>query len=624
MRLIEIKEALDLDCDNPVQNHACLLFAEARDSKRWAELKTASHHQERLREVRESAVKYLQQPLKALPYSLFKLFRETGSRKEYEAEYFEHRDRLNSFAILALTDGHPQYLHALEDAIWAICEEYTWCLPAHLDDSPGLVDNRQSFFSEQGILKEKSRDQERMLDLFAAETAFALAEILSLLEEKLAWPVVGRGRMEIFRRVLEPYIELNPMLWWETSTMNWAAVCAGSIGAAAMYLIDNDAVLAPLLKRVLETMDCFLDGFGADGACTEGIGYWAYGFGFYTYFTALLKQRTAGRIDLFQNEKVKQIALFQQKCYLTENDVVSFSDAALTGNYLPGLAHYLKSVFEEVRLPDGQFQAKLSDDRVPRWAHAVRNLIWYNPHHVQGLMLETAYYLPDAEWFISRQKLGHNIICFAVKGGHNDEPHNHNDIGSFILHGNGDNLLADLGRSQYTRQYFGAERYEYLCPSSRGHSVPIVEGAYQKPGREYRARMMEVQTAVDQDVVLMDIAKAYGEPNLESLLRKFVFEKTGDARLILNDEYTFEQVPASLTERLVTFFQPQESGESVIRVAGVNSSMDILFNPQVFTPVIRQASYITQESETKGVYLIDLVMTPITPKISAELIFLFK
>lgn len=60
-------------------------------------------------------------------------------------------------------------------------------------------------------------------------------------------------------------------------------------------------------------MDYYLQGFGPDGACLEGLGYWNYGFGYFVYYADLLRKRTRGEMDWFRAEKVGRIALFQQK-----------------------------------------------------------------------------------------------------------------------------------------------------------------------------------------------------------------------------------------------------------------------------------------------------------------------
>ena len=62
-------------------------------------------------------------------------------------------------------------------------------------------------------------------------------------------------------------------------------------------------------------MDYYLQGFGPDGACLEGLGYWNYGFGYFVYYADLLRKRTRGEMDWFRAEKVGRIALFQQRAF---------------------------------------------------------------------------------------------------------------------------------------------------------------------------------------------------------------------------------------------------------------------------------------------------------------------
>ena len=102
MNLFEIQQALNgfgIDHWN-----SAILFAEARDPEQWGRTQTTAPYQNNLAVIKKYAAKYLREPLRTLPYSLFRLFTETGSRIEYEKEYFEHRARLNAFAILGYTN----------------------------------------------------------------------------------------------------------------------------------------------------------------------------------------------------------------------------------------------------------------------------------------------------------------------------------------------------------------------------------------------------------------------------------------------------------------------------------------------------------------------------------------
>ena len=55
----------------------------------------------------------------------------------------------------------------------------------------------------------------------------------------------------------------------------------------------------------------------------------------------------------------------------------------------------------------------------------------------------------------------------------------------------------DLGSGLYTRQYFSPERYgdAILCCGSQGHSLPIVGGARQQAGAEFRATGVRLERA---------------------------------------------------------------------------------------------------------------------------------
>ncbi|MBQ8301791.1 MAG: heparinase II/III family protein, partial [Clostridia bacterium] len=90
-------------------------------------------------------------------------------------------------------------------------------------------------------------------------------------------------------------------------------------------------------------------------------------------------------------------------------------------------------------------------------------------------------FLPVSQWAV----IGNDDVKISLKGGNNGEPHNHNDIGSFSILKNGEMILCDIGSGEYTKEYFSDKRYEILCDSSFGHSVPIINGYGQSSGSEF-------------------------------------------------------------------------------------------------------------------------------------------
>ena len=118
--------------------------------------------------VKKKADEFLDMPEELLKFSDYNIYYITGSRKEYEKVYFRRRGMLNSYAFLYLITEEEKYKTALEDIIWAICDEYSWALPAHMENDVPVA------------------NQKVWIDLFAAETGFALSEIYDILGEKLS------------------------------------------------------------------------------------------------------------------------------------------------------------------------------------------------------------------------------------------------------------------------------------------------------------------------------------------------------------------------------------------------------------------------------------------------------
>jgi len=515
----------------------------------------------------------------ALKYSDFKMFFTSGNRSVYEATYFTRRLALDSSAILSLIyPDEEKYFDRLQDTIYAICDEYTWCLPAH-----------------QGQIEKNDNCK---VDLFAAETAFALAEIYAILEDRLDPLIKSRIFAEVERRVFSSYQNQRPYSHWETCTNNWNAVCTGSIAGAYMLLAPDRA--RALIPRFEEAMCIYLSGFLNDGVCTEGCGYWKYGFGFYTVYADMLKTFTDGEIDHFAEDKVKIIATYLQKMYLSGGEGVSFADASGTLAYQLGLQHYLKSVYPDDVLV---YPAEHSyiHDHCGRFCLGLRSALWFNKEfyeHPDPVDTETTYYAEESQWFIRKT----SSYGFAAKGGHNREHHNHNDVGSFIFAKGGVHILTDPGSGTYSRQYFdNSTRYDFLETSSFGHSLPIIGGAGQKFGVEYAAS----GTGYIENGFVTDISAAYGIEELTALVRRFDFEE--DA-VTLTDrfEYCGDGV---ITERFVTHINPiVESGQLTLSGVTLTPSVSI-------TPTITE----TTVKGTKPFYLIDFELPGGTREFSLKI-----
>ena len=540
------------------------LLGKAQDKEFWAYVREADCYKsiiERLK--KEYAENMAQGDLKCHKYSDFKLFWTTGNRTIYEKGFNHVRGRANRAAILALIYPEEQeYLDTLMDSVYAICDEYSWCLPAH-----------------HGQLE--VNDNAR-IDLTAATTSAMLAEIYTVLEDRLDPLIKNRIKAEIDRRIVSTFCP-REHYWWERGTMNWTAVCVGSVGRALM-LLRPDIVDDKFIERLNASMDSFLTGFDSMGICFEGAGYWSYGFGNFATYVEMLRRYTDGNIDYFKREKVKNISTYFQKMFISGDKSASFSDSGAVLRYPIYLIHFLKNEYPEDVL--------VYTSKYASWdAGSIRSFSWYNDEYMKNPARDDVafeMYSPEAQWMIKKTAQ----YGFAAKGGDNNEFHNHNGVGSFVFAKDGAHVFTDPGGGQYTRQYFAADtRYTMVECSSRGHSVPIIGGECQKFGKQYAAS----DAKYEDGVFSLEMAGAYAVEGINSVKRSFAMTENS---VEVTD--VFDCGDKSIIDRIVTRYEPEIISENEVKAGNGSVTFDL--------SVCELKISSEQDSRNNTVWFIDLAL----------------
>jgi hypothetical protein len=580
-----------------------------RDVRIRQVLHSANYLQSYLRDMRLEAMRAQETPIEPLTFSLFRLFEASGDRATFERVYFDRRRRLAGLVLTTILDDTDAYLTTLNELLWEVCNEYTWSLPAHL---PVGIDQ----------VRESGIPPEQTVDLFAAHTAHMLAEIVNLLAERLPDWMHYRVRIEIERRIFQPMFYEPRHFWWESASMNWSAVCGGCVGMAALILVEDREQLAKMMDRIVRTMEYFLNGFGSDGGCPEGISYWVYGFGFFTYFVEMLSAFTAGRIDLLQSEHVKQIAAFPQIVSLGDEHFINFSDSPEKVVIHPGLGSRLTARLQqpipELKFP--QFHA----DHIFRWGHLTRDLLWTDVNALEQTVSEGSFSLHDLAWVVDRRIWNGVTAAFAAKGGHNAEPHNHNDLGHFIIHLGGESLLTDLGAGFYTREYFREARYNFLHTGSHGHSVPLINGLPQKEGGNHLAIPLSYETHSSGLAFALDLTRAYDDPELETFVRRFDWSvdlQHHSAVLRLTDSFDFGSSFGLIEECFISLVPPTIERSTVIWT-GKHGKVRMQFDQDMFAIDIQTFETQMHHGESAAVYRVQLRAQK--PMQSQTVTFLFR
>lgn len=544
------------------------------------------HHAKFRKQIEETGDMLRDRRMPQLTEEGFSLYEKTGNRLIYENDYFERRRFLVIFGLLSAWYQKKEDIKKLEEVIEEICQENTWALPAHVNrQQPGW---------------------ERTVDLFASETGQTLANILHLTRGLLNEELAAKVKNLIIYRLLDSYMEVPRGQWrWESFYNNWVAVCAGCLGSMALFLLEDEPEKQKaIVDRVCDTMPDYLQGMHDDGTCPEGMSYFTYGMTFYVGFARQLYEHTDGAVDLMDNEKVRNIARFQHKCYLPGGNTVSFSDGERRDHYRLGLTCYMARTIDGVEIPDINAAMEFETDHCYRFMGNWQDDAWvqeYLQTYEESEEKEDEWFtlLPDAQWAVWKN----DRVGIAMKGGHNDEPHNHNDVGSFLMSADGEVFLADLGCGEYTKEYFVDDaRYIILCNRSMGHSVPIIDGREQQTGREYGSQYFVSERP---GYVRLSFAGAYEKDAEWTLIREMQNEKNS-YEIVICDSLTGDG-PECMEENLVTQKEPVVEDNKIILKGDKGSVTVAVSEVDVQIRVIREI-FRNHLGKNEDVWLIRFVV----------------
>lgn len=490
----------------------------------------------------------LTRPLRDQPDDLYLDYSRTGNRDRWQNVAFERRGRVARLALAEAFENRGRFLPLLEMTIAALCAERTWVYPAH---DPAL----NNFYG-----------RENFPDLGAVYVAMELAEADFVLQERLPQETRRLIRDNVTRRVLRPFRAMvegrQPEASWMRARHNWNAVCLGSITAAALALEPEAQDRAFYIAAAERYIPYFLEGFPADGYCSEGVGYWNYGFGHFIVVTEAARQATGGKVDFMSGPAATQPALFCVRSEIINGVYPTISDVHPGTTPDPQLTAYVRRRFE-LNSPNRADEPLAGMNRGLAMTLMLSSLGESLPiaHHVgsagKGPLRS---WFPDGGVLLCRTAPGDQpAFGAALKGGNNAENHNHNDVGSFSVVSGRSMVICDPGAEVYTARTFGPHRYDSKVLNSFGHAVPVVAAQRQKTGADARALVLKTDFTEAEDTLVLDIHSAYPVKGLQKLERTFVFRRGAAPSLEVRDDVssdrprTFESALIIWSEwRLVT------------------------------------------------------------------------
>jgi hypothetical protein len=188
--------------------------------------------------------------------------------------------------------------------------------------------------------------------------------------------------------------------------------------------------------------------------------------------------------------------------------------------------------------PGGLFDERAS---LPRAVRMLSDTAWAEAPSAAPPLVGRALF-PSTGVAVARSAPGSaQGLAVSVKGGHNDENHNHVDVGSVIVALDGVPVVVDAGKPTYRAGTFGPDRYELWVVRGDWHNVPRVRGVEQAPGEQFGGRSFEVSDGgADSRLwrARLDLAGAYPVDGLEHWWRETTLEPDAET-VTVEDSWTF-------------------------------------------------------------------------------------
>lgn len=529
----------------------------------------------------KSAEEYLTFDFPVLKATDFMEYHRTGNRTGYQNLYGHRRHALNIAMLAELFENKGRFTDLIIDMVWLMCEQTTWIIPAH---------NKVAGYQHQS---RPLPDYDRpIVALMSADVAASLALAYYFFKDsfdKVSPQISERIKSELQRRILKPYRD-HTDYWWmgfmheaKEQLNNWNPWINSNVLMVLLIIEDNAEERFYQLRKLVESLDRYIESYPDDGGCDEGPGYWGRAGASCFECLDLLYDLSKGRIDIYSNPKIVNMSKYIYRAHISGSYFVNFADAGPRATASPTLIYrFAKFVKDDTGMAFGSHLYKTIEDNttlgrfgIIRPLHEVQTrdeILSYD----REFKPERAVFLPDIEVAFLRADSNKGELYAAVKGGNNLENHNHNDIGHFIVYGEGKPFVIDVGAKEYTKKTFSSERYDIWNNCSRWHNVPEVNGSKQICGRNYRASDTNFSTEGNISKFSADIQNSYAGDSGITKWTRTVSMNHETAEAVISDDFELKKPTADIKINLMTYPKPRINGNHIV-MSNDGTDMEIIF-----------------------------------------------
>jgi hypothetical protein len=509
----------------------------------------------------EKALSYKFEPISA---TVALDFVRSGDRERHGKISFGKRNALMQLIVAESIEDKDRFTEAILNGIWSICEESYWGVPAHIRGT-GLPDVENP-----------------VVDLFSAETAAVMGMADYFIGEKLD-KINKLIRQRIYHetdvRVFTPMLKNGDKYNWMSRTKpvnNWNPWIMSNWILSTLLLEKNETRRAEMIYGSMVGLDAYLNSLGDDGGCDEGPSYWFAAGGSVFDCLELLHKASNSQIVIYDNPLIQKMATYVYKTHISGHYFVNFADAdpklRPDGLMLYRFGNALK---EDRMIEFGKWSFK----NFPNFSvtgyqrmRRIENLLTINKIDKTKNLYQPVRdaWVSDIQVLTARSNNG---LFLAAHGGHNEESHNHNDVGDFIIYLNGEPMVIDAGRGNYTARTFSNQRYELWFTQSEYHNLPIINGYGQRAGRRFEAKNVACITNDKEATLMIDIAEAYPEQAGITTWNRTVKLNRINNKVEVLDDFVLRSQPKSLQQSFMTICEVDLSQKGKIKLNGAKNQV---------------------------------------------------
>ena len=426
--------------------------------------------------------------------------------------------------------------------------------------------------------------------------------------------------------------------WWTKTHMNWNLVCNGGLVLGALAVGEDEPdIAAKVISHALQSVRKGMASYKPDGAWHEGPVYWHYGTTYCGMMMAALDSALGSDFGLSETKGFDKTGLFWT-CITRPTGVLYNYGDCYNGPLSRHRSEYRLSplMFWMARKFNRPLYARFEREQLRRrflqhgYQSGKYNINYFAP--VRFFPLEIALFDEQGE-SIKNDELHRDAflrgvadvvtmrsVCgdeqalyVGLKGGDNNQPHVHMDIGSFVLDADGIMWAIDLGADKFELPGYSdrcedgpKSKWNYFRLGSRGHNTLVIGGKNQRV-KNSTSKVIKFFSTPARVHAVVDMSNAY-RGQAKKVLRGLAML---DRRAVLvqdeitclgNDEIRWAMVtPAKIK---------LDGNKAILTKDGKTLRVSILSPAGAKFKILSTAPPTKQEYSNKGTSMLALTVKP--------------